>query len=294
MRCPLCGARVKNQTDFVHHSAHDCPEGPQLSEVEVASRRCPYCAEMIPAKASKCSHCGEWLRRAVARGPQRIQYGRALGIVVAFLVVVWLVSRNSDHQPPATSNDQQSQTLALPPDFPFTTGMTWDECVPILNKTRTKRLTAPVWETADRWAATYKIGDGAYTLTFQRPASPELGPYELVRIGRSALPPGPSNAEISQGLTVGMTLDEALPLMRRVGGIAGGFFTLQTKDRFVAVLQADDDSTIRVTFERPKNVPRPDVIADATPEALRMTDHVPLDAMPEFGGYQVTAVKTSR
>jgi hypothetical protein len=28
-------------------------------------RRCPYCAAPIRAEASKCSHCGQWVRKPV-------------------------------------------------------------------------------------------------------------------------------------------------------------------------------------------------------------------------------------
>lgn len=185
---------------------------------------------------------------------------------------------------------QQSQSLALPPNFPLALGMTWDECVPIL-KDR-KRLTPPAWETPNRYSVTYKIGDGAFSLTFERPTAPDLGPYRIIKIAQSALPPpGPSVSDISRELRPGMTLDEALPLMKRVGGAAGGFFAFETRDRLAAVLQTDDSTTVRVTFQRPNDVPRPEVIADATPQVLQRMNHIPLDALPEFGRYRVVTVK---
>jgi hypothetical protein len=171
--------------------------------------------------------------------------------------------------------------------------MTWDDCVPIL-KTK-KRLTVPEHKTANRMAVTYKIGDGAYTLIFERPSPPDAGPYMLVSIeGTTPPPPGPSTAEVIRGLRVGMALDEVLPLMRRVGGVAGGFFTFQTKERFVAVLQADDGTTINVAFEKPKGVATPDVVKDVPQESIHKMGQIPLDALPEFGAYRVTGVKTSK
>lgn len=33
----------------------------QTINANVATKRCPYCGETIPANVQKCSHCGEWL-----------------------------------------------------------------------------------------------------------------------------------------------------------------------------------------------------------------------------------------
>jgi hypothetical protein len=29
--------------------------------VKISTKKCPYCQKKIPAKAIKCSHCGEWV-----------------------------------------------------------------------------------------------------------------------------------------------------------------------------------------------------------------------------------------
>lgn len=168
--------------------------------------------------------------------------------------------------------------------LPLKVGMTWDECVPLLKNA--KRVTL-VRQNADRFTDSYKISNVGYRLTFERPSQPEAGPYRLVKIEPADIKSeGGSGIDIAQKLKRGMPLNKALPLMQQVGG----FFVLETKDRFVAVLQADDAS-FRVTFERPKGVSRPDVIANATPEVLRMSSRIPLNALPEFGEYRITTVK---
>jgi hypothetical protein len=86
-----------------------------------------------------------------------------------------------------------------------------------------------------------------------------------------------------------MAMGDALPIMQKVGG----HFAVETKDRFVAVLQASD-GTYRVTFDRPAKVSRPDVIADATPSVITMMGSIPLDALPEFTDYRITAVAKSQ
>jgi hypothetical protein len=101
----------------------------------------------------------------------------------------------------------------------------------------------------------------------------------------------PADAEpinLKEQLKRGMAMGDALPILQRVGG----HFVVQTKDRFVAVLQASD-GTYRVTFDRPSNVSRPDVIADATPSVIAMMGRIPLNALPEFTKYRITAIVKS-
>ena len=61
----------------------------------------------------------------------------------------------------------------------------------------------------------------------------------------------------------------------------------------MAVLQASA-GTYRVTFGPPSNVSRPDVIADATPSVIAMMGRIPVNALPEFTEYRITAVTKSQ
>ncbi len=191
-----------------------------------------------------------------------------------------------DSQPSRSNDASVSEREPLPPDFPLKLGMTWDEAVPILRDR--KRLTPAVWETPDRNSLSYRIGDGAYNLTFERPTSPNVGPYQLIRIERMAAPPpAPSVTNIQQTLKPGTTLDATLPFMQGIGG----YFLIKSKDRIAAVLQADD-LDYRVTFE-PKDVSRPGIAADITPKSLRLMGRIPLNALPEFGAYRISRVKAT-
>lgn len=53
-------------------------------------------------------------------------------------------------------------------------GMTWDEALPLLGDYDDK---TPV--NADTFTATYSIRGKNYTVTFQRPGLPDLGPYRI-------------------------------------------------------------------------------------------------------------------
>ncbi len=180
---------------------------------------------------------------------------------------------------PATSSSQST----LEPELPIRVGMTWDECVPLLKDARRITLT---WHTSDRCTDTRRIGDRGYHLTFQRPSGTDTGPYRLVHFEQADIKPKADQIDLAQQLKRGMSMSEALPIMQKVGG----YFVLETKDRFSAILQASD-GTYRVTFERPKGVTRPRVIADTSPEELAMSGRIPLNALPEFGEYRITRMK---
>ncbi len=164
--------------------------------------------------------------------------------------------------------------------------MTWDESQPILSKIKRIKNTR---ETPDRFRDIYRIGDQGYSLQFERPVEPGAGPYRLIHIDRAELPPDAEPIDLKEQLKRGMAMGVALPIMQRVGG----HFVVETRDRFVAVLQASD-GTYRVTFDRPSNVSRPDVIADATPSVIAMMGRIPLNALPEFTEYRITAVTKSQ
>jgi len=217
-------------------------------------------------------------------------------VVIFAIVVIFSLSdarRNSSERPAGESQSLDpnealiSERQQLPPDFPLTLGMTWDEAVLILRDR--KRLTPAVWETPDRNSLSYRIGDGAYSLTFERPTSPNVGPYQLVRIEPiAAPPPAPSDTNIQQTLKPGTTLEATLPFMQGIGG----YFLIESKDRIVAVLQADDVD-YRVIFDRPKDVPRPGITVDITPKTLGLMGRIPLNALPEFGAYRISTVKAT-
>ncbi|MBI5379802.1 MAG: hypothetical protein HZA23_06565 [Nitrospirae bacterium] len=167
--------------------------------------------------------------------------------------------------------------------IPIKVGMTWDDCQPFLTKAKRVKL---IRETPDRFTDIYRIGDMGFSLFFERPAEPAAGPYRLVRVARAEIPPDAETVDLGQQLKHGMPMKEALPIMQKVGG----HFVIETKDRFVAVLQASD-GTYRITFERPSDVIRPEVIANATPNVIAMMGRIPLNALPEFGDYRIATVK---
>jgi hypothetical protein len=170
--------------------------------------------------------------------------------------------------------------------IPVRVGMTWDESQPFLSKVKRIKNTR---ETPDRFTDIYRIGDQGYSLQFERPAEPGAGPYRLIHVDRAELPPDTEPIDLNVQLKRGMTMGDALPIMQKVGG----HFVVETKDRFAAVLQPSD-GTYRVTFDRPSNVGRPDVIADATPREIAMMGRIPLNALPEFTAYRITAVTKSQ
>lgn len=210
--------------------------------------------------------------------------GRApLGVVTVGLLVVLAACSGAS---PETSKGPTSAVAPPPVDFaiPVRVGMTWDEAQPLLSNAKRVKNTR---ETPDRFTDIYRIGDQGYTLQFERPAQPDSGPYRLIRVDRAELPPEPIDPQ--QALKRGMPMVDALPIMTKIGG----HFVVETKDRFVAVLEAAD-GTYRVTFQRPSNVIRPDVVADATPSVIAMMGRIPLNALPEFTDYRITAIKKSK
>jgi hypothetical protein len=244
---------------------------------------CPECRKKISDTTDSCPNCGYKLTPAkvaeIKKKKQQVQKGYGIGclsVIVIFVILYLIGSFSSDE------NDTPIVQLPLKVGM-IKVGMTWDECVPMLRGE--KRVTL-ARQGPDRFTDTYKIGDAGYSLTFERPASPEFGPYRLVRIEPAKIAAEAEKIEPTRELKPGMPLNEALPIMRR----AGGYFLLETRDRIAAVLQSDS-GIYRVTFERPKGVSHPGVIADATPELLRMSGRIPLDALPEFGEYRITAVK---
>lgn len=209
------------------------------------------------------------------------------GVIVTVAVLGWVLAGaacsggpKQDRRPEGTAVTPAQAPVELP--IPIKVGMTWDDCQPLLSKAKRVKLTR---ETPARFTDIYSIGDQGYSLRFERPAEPAAGPYRLVRIERTELPHA-EQIDLSKQLKRGMAMSEALPVMQRVGG----HFVVETKDRFAAVLQAPE-GMYRVTFERPRNVTRPDVIADATPNVIAMMGRIPLNALPEFGEYRITAVK---
>jgi hypothetical protein len=164
--------------------------------------------------------------------------------------------------------------------------MTWDESQPFLSKVKRVKNTR---ETPDRFTDIYRVSNQGYSLRFERPAEPAAGPYRLVGIERAELPPDAEPVNLKEELKRGMSMGDALPIMQKVGG----HFVVETKDRFAAMLGASDGN-YRVTFERPSNVATPDVIADATPSVIAMMGRIPLNALPEFTEYRITAVTKSK
>jgi hypothetical protein len=200
-------------------------------------------------------------------------------VAVGLLVILGACSGAAPETSKGPTTGIASPSVELP--IPIRVGMTWDASQPLLGKVKRVKNTR---ETPDRFTDIYKIGDQGYSLQFERPAQPESGPYRLIRVALVELPP--ETIDLQQALTRGMPMGDALPIMTKVGG----HFVVETKDRFVAVLEATD-GTYRVTFQRPSNVVRPDVIADATPSVIAMMGRIPLNALPEFTEYRITAIK---
>jgi hypothetical protein len=223
------------------------------------------------------------LNRHVDRG-----LGPSLGAIAVFasLVVLGACSGGSSE---IRRSEVPAATVAAPPvelPIPIRVGMTWDESLPMLSKVKRVKNTR---ETPDRFTDIYRIGDQGYSLQFERPAEPAAGPYHLVRIDHAELPADAEPVNLKEQLKRGMSMGDALAIMQKVGR----HFVVETKDRFVAVLQPSD-GTYRVTFDRPSNVSRPDVIADATPSVIAMMGRIPLNALPEFTEYRITAVTKSQ
>lgn len=202
---------------------------------------------------------------------------------VFFLVLVGACSGapSEDSRPEIPATAVADAPVELP--IPVRVGMTWDEAHPFLSKVERIKNT---FETSNRFTDVYRIGGQGYSLQFEAPAQPAAGPYRLIRIARAELGPDPKPIDLNDELRVGTTMGDALPVMQRVGG----HFIIETRDRFVAVLGREGGS-YRITFERPSGVSRPDLIADMTPSDIAIAGRIPLNMLPEFSAYRITAVK---
>jgi hypothetical protein len=224
---------------------------------------------------------------------EAITKSRALLSLSPLIAVVVMCALSTIACSGGSKNERQPQMFSEPatssspsptqPGLPIRVGMTWDECVPLLKDAKRITLTR---HASDQFTDTYQISDRVYHVTFERPSSPDVGPYRIVRIEHADIKPEADQIDLTRQLKRGMSMSEALPLMQKVGG----YFVLETKDRFAAILQTSD-GTYQVTFERPKGVTRPSVIADATPEELTRSGRIPLNALPEFEKYRITGVK---
>jgi len=209
----------------------------------------------------------------------------SLGMLCCLTLAGGCSSQSSGPQRGAGNASGSPVVAAVELPIPVKLGMTWDQVVPMLSKEKRIRL---VRDGEDAFTDVYRIAGQGYSLRFERPPQPAAGPYRLVRVEHSELPRDPE-PDLSTELRRNQSMDEALPTMQRVGG----YFTLETKDRFVAVLQAND-GTYRVTFQRPQGVGRPEVIANASAETMAMMGRIPLNALPEFGDYRITAIRKTK